>query len=227
MRPSSSPRRSPKPAATGEQQSPPVPRISTTLLSEHRDRASAARRRAGRRPTGRGPAWSPASQLRTTIAAVANVRPSIRGGSGPRVLPRHGPSFRPPTASASRAWPPPTGTSTAGWRSSSSVTTSRPVFAPRRPYVLNALTEGRMDNPDESNPGMIRAVEFDGNLPVAPYPAPPRSRCRALLESAVAVAGLGRRARRRSAPPGCSTSSERSIPSQTVTAEWLACFTSC
>ena len=45
-----------------------------------------------------------------------------------------------------------------------------------------------MDNPDESNPGMIRGVEFDGNLPVAPYPPAPRARCRELLDAAIAVA---------------------------------------
>ena len=49
-----------------------------------------------------------------------------------------------------------------------------------------------MDNPDESNPGMIRGVEFDGNLPVAPYPPAPRARCRELLDAAIAVANSAR-----------------------------------
>jgi Fic/DOC family len=166
---------------------PLVPRIAPTLLSEHRDE----HRRLDIALVGAPPA---AARLitrfsaRTTIAAVANVRPSIRGGSGPPVLP-------PPRdflAAADRE-------RIKGVAAAYRYVDSRlaivqlgydqpPALRPETPYVLNALTEGRMDNPDESNPGMIRAVEFDGNLPVAPYPAPPRDRCRTLLESAVSVA---------------------------------------
>jgi hypothetical protein len=60
-----------------------------------------------------------------------------------------------------------------------------PPLLPETPYVLNALAEGRLDNPDEMNPGMIRGVELRGTLPVADYPPSRRAECRALLEEAV------------------------------------------
>ena len=126
--------------------------------------------------------------LRTLVGGVANVRPSVRGGDRPPLFPvprrflsafdrarlqgaaaayRHVDSR---LAIIQLGYEPP------------------PALRPETPYVLNAFTEGRMDNPDESNPGMIRGVEFDGNLPVAPYPPAPREQCRELLDAAIAVA---------------------------------------
>jgi hypothetical protein len=166
---------------------PPVPRIADSLLSEHHDehlRLDAAL-------TGAAPAAArivTRLSVRTTIAAVANVRPSVRGGAGP-------PVFSPPRAFLSYSDLERVRGVAAGYRYVDSRLAivelgydQPPALRPETPYVLNALTEGRMDNPDESNPGMIRAVEFEGNLPVAPYPAPPRDSCRALLESAVSIA---------------------------------------
>ncbi len=166
---------------------PLVPRVSPTLLSEHRDEHLRLDTALVDAPTAAARLITRLA-LRTTIAAVANVRPSTRGGSGPSVVP-------PPrdflaTADRERI----KGVAAAYRYVDSRLAIIQlgydrpPALRSETPYVLNALTEGRMDNPDESNPGMIRAVEFDGNLPVAPYPAPPRDRCRALLESAVAVA---------------------------------------
>jgi hypothetical protein len=166
---------------------PPLPRIDPKLLDEHRDEHL----QLDASLVGAPP---PAARLvtrlslRTTIAAVANVRPSVRGGSGPPVFP-------PPRGFLSCSDRERLKGVAAAYRHVDSRLAiiqlgydQPPALRPETPYVLNALTEGRMDNPDESNPGMIRAVEFDGNLPVAPYPAPPRDRCRALLESAVAIA---------------------------------------
>jgi Fic/DOC family len=167
---------------------PPVPRIQGALLSEHQhehlrlDAALVAAPAAAARLVTR-------LSLRSTIAAVANVRPSVRGGAGPPVFP-------PPRAFLSFSDRERLKGVAAAYRYVDSRLAiiqlgydQPPALRPETPYVLNALSEGRMDNPDETNPGMIRAVEFDGNLPVAPYPAPPRARCRALLESAVSIAG--------------------------------------
>jgi hypothetical protein len=166
---------------------PPVPRIEPTLLSEHRsehERLDAALVGA---PVAAARLVTRLS-LRTTVAAVANVRPSVRGGAGPPVFP-------PPRGFLSTFDRERLKGVAAAYRYVDSRLAivqlgydRPPALRPETPYVLNALTEGRMDNPDESNPGMIRAVEFEGNLPVAPYPAPPRDRCRSLLEAAVAVA---------------------------------------
>lgn len=166
---------------------PPVPRIEPSLLSEHRiehqrlDAALVGAPSAAARLVTR-------LSVRTTVAAVANVRPSVRGGAGPPVFPR-------PRAFLSSADRERLKGVAAAYRYVDSRLAivqlgldQRPALRPETPYVLNALTEGRMDNPDESNPGMIRPVDFEGNLPVAPYPAPPRARCRSLLESAVSVA---------------------------------------
>jgi Fic/DOC family len=169
---------------------PPVPRVDATLLAEHRT----AHQRLDAALVGAPPGAArliTRLALRTTIGAVANVRPSIRGGAGPPVLP-------PPRAFLSCADRERLKGVAAAYRHvDSRLAIVRlgydrpPALRPETPYVLNALTEGRMDNPDESNPGMIRAVEFEGDLPVAPYPAPPRDRCRDLLESAVSIAGSG------------------------------------
>jgi hypothetical protein len=64
-----------------------------------------------------------------------------------------------------------------------------PALRQETPYVLHALSEGRMDHGVETNPGMIRGTEFPvSRLPMAPYPAPPREHCRPLLAAAVDVA---------------------------------------
>ncbi len=166
---------------------PPVPRVVPALLAEHRDE----HRRLDAALVGAPPVAArlvTRLSLRTTIAAVANVRPSVRGGAGP-------PLFPPPRGFLSAADRERLKGVAAGYRYvDSRLAIVRlgldppPALRPETPYVLNAFTEGRMDNPDESNPGMIRAVEFEGDLPAAPYPAPPRDRCRGLLEAAVAVA---------------------------------------
>jgi Fic/DOC family len=169
---------------------PPVPRIEPALLAEHRNehlRLDSAL--VGAPPTAARLVTR--LSVRTTIAAVANVRPSVRGGAGPPVLP-------PPRAFLSSEDRERLKGVAAAYRYVDSRLAivrlgydQPPALLSETPYVLNALTEGRMDNPDESNPGMIRAVEFEGNLPVAPYPAPRRDRCRALLSSAVSVANSG------------------------------------
>jgi hypothetical protein len=161
--------------------------VEATLLSEHRKE----HRRLDAALVGAPPAAArlvTRLSLRTTIAAVANVRPSVRGGTGP-------PLFPPARGFLSVADRERLKGVAAAYRYVDSRLAviqlgydRPPALRPETPYVLNALTEGRMDNPDETNPGMIRAVEFEGNLPVAPYPAPKRDRCRALLESAVSIA---------------------------------------
>ncbi len=169
---------------------PPVPHIEPSLLSEHRtehlrlDGALVGAPPAAARLITR-------LSVRMTIAAVANVRPSVRGGTGPPVFP-------PPRAFLSSSERDRLKGVAAAYRYVDSRLAivqlgydQRPALLPETPYVLNTLTEGRMDNPDESNPGMIRPVDFEGNLPVAPYPTPPRDRCRSLLDSAVSIANSG------------------------------------
>lgn len=166
---------------------PPVPRVDPTLLAEHRNEHL----RLDALLVGAQPAVSrlvTRLSLRTMVAAVANVRPSVRGGGDP-------PLFPPPRAFLSAFDRERLKGVAVAYRHVDSLLAvvqmgrqSPPALRPETPYVLNALTEGRMDNPDETNPGMIRAIEFEGNLPAAPYPPPPSHRCRDLLESAVAVA---------------------------------------
>jgi hypothetical protein len=122
------------------------------------------------------------------VGAIANVRPTSRGGGSPVLFPVPR-SF---LSVGERA-------RLAGVAAAYRYVDSRlavvalgidppPALLPETPYVLNALTEGRMDNPDETNPGMIRAVELPGDLPVADYAPSARHRCRAQLEEAMAVA---------------------------------------
>jgi hypothetical protein len=64
-----------------------------------------------------------------------------------------------------------------------------PALRQETPYVLHALSEGRMDRGVETNPGMIRGTEFPvSRLPMAPYPPPPWTSCRPLLAASVDVA---------------------------------------
>jgi Fic/DOC family len=166
---------------------PPVPRIDPTLLSDHRRehvRLDASLEQASPVVARLLTRFA----LRITVAGVANVRPSVRGGTGPALFP-------PPRRFLSVFDRARLQGAAAAYRHVDSSLAmiqlgfeAPPALRPETPYVLNALTEGRMDNPDETNPGMIRGVEFGGNLPVAPYPPPPRDRCRSLLDTAMHVA---------------------------------------
>jgi hypothetical protein len=167
---------------------PPVPAISPDLLAGHR--AAHARLEEGLCT-----AYEPVARLltrfayRTTIASVAHVRLSLRGQSRPPLFPTPR-SFLSATDLARLA-----GTAAAYRHVDSRLTMVRdghdsaPALRPETPYVLHALSEGRMDNADETNPGMIRGREYErDHLPVAPYPPPPRQRLRTLLDRAVDVA---------------------------------------
>ena len=165
----------------------PVPELGPELLERHADAharldaAFAEHRPAVARLTTR-------LALRTMVGAIANVRPTSRGGGSPALFPVPR-SF---LSSAERAR---LDGAAAGYRYVDSRLAvvalgidPPPALLPETPYVLNALTEGRMDNPDEMNPGMIRTVELPGDLPVADYAPAARDRCRARLEEAVSVA---------------------------------------
>ena len=203
---------------------PRVPSGSNRLLAEHRSVTPPPRCIAVQAP----PAVSrlvTRLALRTLVAGVANIRPSVRGGRALRYFLRPAVpiGLRSSADPGSRGCVPacrqPLGNDPARLRAT-------PFPPPETPYVLNALTEGRMDNPDETNPGMIRGVEFKGNLPVAPYPPPPRDRCRDLLHKAIG-GPIPPPVLPQSVPHGCSTSSERSTPLPTATVGWLVCSTSC
>jgi hypothetical protein len=127
--------------------------------------------------------------LRLTVAAIANVRPSLRGASRPQVFPAPR-EFLGPTDLARLA----------GARAAYRYVDSRlamvtqgydapPVLRPETACVLHALAEGPVGNPMETNPGMIRGKEFDGaGLPASGRPVPAHEDCRQLLEEAVRLA---------------------------------------
>jgi len=127
--------------------------------------------------------------LRLTVAAIANVRPSWRGGSRPQLFPS-------PRAFLGRTDLARLAGSGAAYRHVDSrlamVTQGYeppPALRPETPYALHALAEGPIGNPMETNPGMIRGKEFDGaGLPASGRPVPSHEDCRALLEEAVRVA---------------------------------------
>ncbi len=163
---------------------PTVPRLDAALLSDHREQ----HRRLDDALVGAPPAVSrllTRFALRTTVAAAAHIRPTALGGTGPPLFPV------PRRFLAASDRKRIEGTAVAYRHLDSRLAMiqlgyeSPPALLPEAPYVLHALTEGRMDNPNETNPGMIRTVELDGDLPVAPRPAPKRDRCRALVDEAV------------------------------------------
>ena len=163
---------------------PPVPRLDPTLLREHAvahmklDEALDAAPPASARLLTR-------LATRTTVSAIAHIRTSVRGRDSPPLFPVPR-SFLSATdrlridacASAYRYVDSRLAMVKLGIE-------QPPAVLPETPYVLNALAEGRLDNPDEMNPGMIRGVEFEGDLPVASYPARRRDECRRLLTDAV------------------------------------------
>lgn len=124
--------------------------------------------------------------LRLTVAAIANVRPSLRGGPRPQLFPSPR-AFLGPTDLARLA----------GARAAQRHVDSRlamvaqgydvpPALRAETPFVLHALAEGPVGNPLETNPGMIRGKEFDdAGLPASGLPVPPHEECRALLEEAI------------------------------------------
>ena len=59
-------------------------------------------------------------------------------------------------------------------------------FRPESPYVLHALAEGRVDNPQVTNPGMTRATEVRQAAGAFTFPDP--AEVRALFEEAISVA---------------------------------------
>jgi hypothetical protein len=166
---------------------PAIPTIDPKLLSEHQSE----HRRLDRALLEASPPVSTLLTrfaLRTLVAAVANIRPSLRGGSGP-------PLFPPPRRFLSAVDRARLDGVAAAYRHADSRLAmiqlgfeKPPAVRAETPYVLHALAEGRMDNPDETNPGMIRGVEFGGNLPIAPYPPARREHCRDLLEAALRAA---------------------------------------
>jgi Fic/DOC family len=123
---------------------------------------------------------------RTTIAVVSNIRPTVRGTTAP-------PLFPPPRSFLSRTDVLRLeGTAAAYRHLDSRLAMVRqgldepPALRPETPYVLHALAEGRVDNPLETNPGMIRGNEYPlDRLPLASYPPPPSRQCRGLLDQAV------------------------------------------
>jgi hypothetical protein len=165
----------------------PVPDLDPSLLAEHAASHTDLEAALVAAPPHLGRLLTRLAN-RLMIGAIANVRPSSRGGSSPALFPVPR-SFLSRTDRARLA-----GTA-AGYRYIDSRLAvvglgiePPPALLPETPYVLNALTEGRMDNPDEMNPGMIRAVELPGTLPVAAYAPAARGECRGRLDEAVAVA---------------------------------------
>ena len=124
--------------------------------------------------------------LRLTVFAIANVRPSLRGGPRPQLFPS-------PRAFLGRT----DLARLAGARAAQRHVDSRlamvaqgfdmpPALRSETPFVLHALAEGPVENPIETNPGMIRGKEFDSaGLPASGLPIPPHEDCRTLLEEAI------------------------------------------
>jgi hypothetical protein len=166
---------------------PDIPSVNPQLITDH----AAAHHRLDRALDEGAPGLSrllTRSAARTMVAAIANVRPTIRGRS-------HPPLFSPPRSFLSPTERLRLEAAAAAYRYvDSRLAVVRmgleepPALLPEAPYVLHAFAEGRVDNPMESNPGMIRAVEFFGNLPTASYPPPSRRDCRQLLGEAIARA---------------------------------------
>lgn len=167
---------------------PSMPRLDPALIEEHRQAHTNLEE-------GLNTAYPPVARLfvcfanRTTVAAIAHVRMTLRRRSRPPLFPAPR-SFLAPDDLARLAG------CAAAYRHLDSrlAMVARelddpPALRPETPYVLHALAEGRVDNPLETNPGMIRGREYEQpRLPVAPYPPPPRARCRELLHGAVDAA---------------------------------------
>jgi len=169
---------------------PPVPELDPTLLETYH----AAHARLDRAIADAGPGVGRLLTRfanRTMVAAVANVRPSSRGRASPALFPAPR-SFLAEVERRRLA-----GSDVAYRHVDSRLAVVRegiddpPALLPETPYVLHALVEGPVLNPDEMNPGMIRAVELIGDLPVASYAPPTRASCRALLTEAVGTVTAG------------------------------------
>ena len=64
-----------------------------------------------------------------------------------------------------------------------------PALLPETPYVLHALAEGPVGNPIETNPGMIRGKDFEGDgLPASDRTVPSHRECRRLVDEMLRVA---------------------------------------
>lgn len=167
---------------------PPMPTLDPALVEEHRQAHADLE-------VGLDTAYPPVARLfmrfanRTTVASIAHVRMTLRRRSRPPLFPAPR-SFLGPDDLARLS-----GCAAAYRHLDSRLAMvargldSPPALLPETPYVLHALAEGRVDNPLETNPGMIRGHEFEQpRLPVAPYPPPPQGRCRELLDGAVDAA---------------------------------------
>jgi hypothetical protein len=167
---------------------PRVPQVDADLVAAHREAHLGLEERLRSAHPGVSRLLT-ALAHRTTVASVAHVRMSVRGRARPPLFPPPR-SFLSPKDRARLA-----GAAAAYRHLDSRLTMVRegfdvpPALRPETPYVLHALAEGRMDNPIETNPGMIRGREYPvDRLPMAPYPPPPRERCRELLDGAIHVA---------------------------------------
>jgi hypothetical protein len=167
---------------------PPVPVLDTGLIDAHRN----AHRQLDDALLSAHPGVARLVcrlSLRLTVSAIANVRPSLRGGRAPQLFPSPR-AFLGPTDLARLA----------GARAAQRHVDSRlamvtqgyeapPALRPETPFVLHALAEGPVGNPIETNPGMIRGTEFDGAvISASGRPVPAHEECRQLLEHVVQVA---------------------------------------
>ncbi len=167
---------------------PPVPTLNPALVDGHRQAHADLE-------MGLETAYPPVARLfmrfanRATVASIAHVRMTLRRRARPPLFPAPR-SFLGPDDLARLS-----GCAAAYRHLDSRLAIvdmgldEPPALLPETPYVLHALAEGRVDNPLETNPGMIRGGEFESpRLPIAPYPPPVRARCRELLHDAVDVA---------------------------------------
>jgi Fic/DOC family len=162
----------------------PVPRLSDELFREHCE----AHRALDLALANADPAVArllTRFAFRVTVESIAHVRPTHRGGTAPDLFPA-------PRSFLSQVDTIRVQAAGAAYRHVDSRLAmvnlgyeSPPALRPETPYVLHALVEGPVGNPDETNPGMVRGRDPEAALPAAGRPMAPSNRCRELVDDAV------------------------------------------
>ena len=125
--------------------------------------------------------------LRLHLDCLARIEPVLTGISRPVLMPR----ARGFLSAAQRARRDGVA---AAWRYADSRLAMHrrgldsPLIRAETPYVLHALSEGRTDNPDESNPGMARVTENWWVNKRGTWQTAPTDRTREIVDTAVKVA---------------------------------------
>lgn len=167
---------------------PAVSELSPHVLETHRSAHEALDRswRTAHPVVGR--LWSRLA-VRLTVEGIANVKPPLRGGREPLLFP-------PPRAFLSATDRRRLAGARTGFRHVDSRLAmvrqgyeAPPALLPETPYVLHALVEGPVENATETNPGMVRGMEFsEEGLPASGRPIPTHDRCRVLMQDALELA---------------------------------------